>query len=767
MILDVKIKKVIYTNSKTNFQILDVEVIKDVEWEQGEAVQDFAIRKRMKVKGVMPAPKPGDIYSLQGSLAFDNELYIKIKKIEFKEFEIVGELEKFIKENVKGVGKTIAKKLVEKYGLKTREIITAEDGREKIIEAIYKEGTRMTEKRIETVENIYTSLLKHKNSMLIMEFLQINGLPVSLVNDIAREYGTENLKQMNDNPYFFIRAVNFQDLDKIAYLKGLKKNDIRRIKASIQYFLEIETRSRGNVYSDIDRMYEEIVNIINDKSPFEFQAVPAHMAVEALNELIYEKQIVLSNDKYLYKNYLYNKERGIARNVERLSVKEDVDMDAVEALILMFESEKGLRLSEEQREGVKMAMSNGFSILTGLPGAGKTLVVSAIIYVYERLFPNNTIAPLAPTGKASKRMSQVSGVEARTIHRALKVQAGMEERAQILEQDFVIIDEVSMLDIYLAETLMSNIKTGSKLLFVGDVEQLPSVGAGLVLRDLIDSEKVPVVKLTQFFRQAKDSTIVTNAHAIANRNYKFDFKEETILWNTEVKNLEKNVIASYDRLMKPPYNFKRDEIAILTPQREKTAGTINLNRLIQQHFNKDKKEIVINEGGDKFRVDDIVIHTENNSDLDVYNGEVGRIVDIMGNKEEFVVLVKYPDKENLIEYKQKDIKQLDLAYALTIHKSQGSEYKAVINVCSVCHSHMLDRNLIYTAWTRAKEKLIIVGDETAINEGVRKSKTFERNSNLVKRLNGETFYKNEEVKVKNRVLTSQEVEAFNAVQQIF
>lgn len=769
MIVDVKIKKVIHTDAKNNFQIMEVEPISDVIWEEGEANQDFAIRKKMKVKGVMPTPKAGDKYTITGRLTINNELYISLTGAKLKEFELVEELEKFIKNNVKGVGKSMAKKLVDAYGINTREIITAEDGRDKIREALYAPNVKMTKKRIENVEAIYTALLHHKNSLLIMEFLQINGLPVSLVNDIIAEYGSENLQQMNENPYFFIRAVNFELLDKIAYLKGLKKDDIRRVKAGIQYFIELETRGKKNVFSYLENMYEEIESIINLNSPFEYQAVSKERANEALNELLFEKQVVLSNDKFLYKSYLYNKEVEVVRNVKRLTKPTRIDEDAVEALILLFEAEKGLKLSEEQREAVKMTMRNDLSIITGLPGAGKTLVISAIIYVYKAMYPDNTIAPIAPTGKASKRMSEVSRTPATTIHRALKIQAGMEDRAQLLEQDFIIVDEVSMLDIYLCGTLLANVKTGAKVLFVGDVEQLPSVGVGLVLRDLINSGKVPVTRLTKFFRQSTNSNIVVNAHTIANREYKFDFSNDVILWETSPEALHTRTVKWYMKLLQEGYS--RDEIAILSPQRDGVGGTVEINKIIQATFNKDKKEVAINKAGDKIRIDDIVIHTENNSELEVYNGEVGRVVNVSGSGKNISIEVKYPDREEVVVYTEKEAKQLELAYALTIHKSQGSEYRAVINICSKRHSYMLDRNLIYTAWTRAKEKLLILGDEKTINECVRKSKSFDRNSNLVDRLNDKVFYKNEEVKEITKEITKEmtreEIIAFNEIQEIF
>jgi exodeoxyribonuclease V alpha subunit len=418
--------------------------------------------------------------------------------------------------------------------------------------------------------------------------------------------------------------------------------------------------------------------------------------------------------------------------------------------------ETGMTLAVKQQEAVHMALQNPISILTGGPGTGKTQTINAVIQVIQLIHPNAQIHLCAPTGRAAKRMTELTDMTATTIHRAIHLtDVRFDQNVERLYGDFLIVDESSMIDAYLFSKLLEAVNVDMKILFVGDVDQLPSIGAGLILRDLIDSKKIPTTTLTEIFRQAKDSQIVTNAHKVIQGkivgesdgltfdeklgDFYFVQKEDT----ERIKNL---IIGFIKRLMESPHNFKLQDIQVLTPMKEGELGTNALNRIIQETFNphidkelemelfRTSKSGVINERFDVFRVGDRVIHTINDYDLKVFNGEIGTIHKIY-NDESGNLMMKVNYDDGMVTYDEALAKEeLMLAYAMTVHKSQGCEFPVGIMPIHPSQQSMLERHLLYTAFTRAKGKVVLAGVNEALNKGILNNITYHRNSKIKDRL---------------------------------
>ena len=400
-----------------------------------------------------------------------------------------------------------------------------------------------------------------------------------------------------------------------------------------------------------------------------------------------------------------------------------------------FEKNNNAKLSDEQQEAVIKALQNDFTVLTGLPGAGKTFTINAIINIYMQIYPDGRVCPLAPTGKASRRIQELTGLYAQTVHRALELNERIADRKKPIDVDFIIVDEASMLDIYLAGTLLQCIENNTKVLIVGDIEQLPSIGAGLILRDIIDSGVVQTTRLTKLFRQAEDSNIVRNAHAIAKGTGDFKWEKDSIFWEAkgEADTLNK-LLAGYKKLRDSGNSMT--SIGILAPANKSNLGTIAINQLIQKPFNRNSKGVVVDAATSlEIKVNDMVMQTKNNYEKEIFNGEIGVVEKIEGT----VIHVKYADREEAIEYNEAEYNQLTLAYCITIHKSQGSEYNNVIIIVDEEQELMLNKNLIYTAITRAKKFLVVLGDKETFNRAIQNNDAVSRLSSLKEKLQGKVF----------------------------
>lgn len=732
MLLEVKVEKIIRKYENSRF-IIFKGLINKRDLSPEEEKDAFAIQKRMTFKSFdkMYDCIEKDTYTINAKLCNDDKygVFLSIQDAFLKKIELETELEKYLVNHIPGVGKVKAKKIMEHLGKDAINIISSDEGVAKLSEVV-KPGLALT---------IKEEFIKNQNIFEIMKFLYENNLGVKKANDIIAEYGTEKVLELDNNPYLFSKVIDFKTLDRIAFKRSeIDAKDSRRISAGI-ISMVVNNLGKGDLFIDVDDIYEGLEDYINTYRSYEKIALTKEEIKEVLTKIKDEQVLTIKNGRCVYMKNIANKEDSLFYNLRRLNNIDNnfCEKEVIEA-IKDFEKETKINLSEQQKEAVVKAMTNQLSILTGLPGSGKTLTIKAITNIYSKLKNGAKIKQIAPTGKASKRMQEVSGIEAETIHRALKLIGDIGE-GEMIDADFVIVDEASMIDIYLAETLFKNIKAHTKLLIAGDVEQLPSVGPGLILRDMIDSDVIPTTRLTKLFRQAENSNIITNAHAIANKTMDFKFEGDTILWKSyDIPTIKERVKASYMRLLEKGYN--REDIVILIPTKNGEIGTEKINKMIQEDFNMFSKEVEINPHF-KLKEKDLVIHTENNYDLEVFNGEVG-IVDKVKYDENNnpVVEVKYNDKEENVIYIGDDLNQLELAYCLTVHKSQGSEYKAVISIIAENHEFMLKKNLIYTAWTRAKEFLVILGNEETINNVLNRENNEEsRKSNLSDMLVGINF----------------------------
>lgn len=762
MRLEVKINKVLHTDSKSSYRIFKARILNVEKYEEGEERHKRAIQRVMTFKGNMTYCVPNDTYIINAKI--DRDKYGVVFKIEsaiLKKIELESELQRYMEKHIKGVGAKTATTIMDALGVKAIDTIKSEQGVEELVKIL-------GEKKRVLCERIRSNVLYNANIFAIMEFLQLHNLPVNIAGRILDEYGNEGLIELKSNPYLFVRCVKFEELDAIASkYHFLDAKNINRLSAGVVAIVNNNTSVKGDVYTHISDVYTNLQSFLNNNGCYESITLSNEEIYDAIVYALEKNLISAENEEFLYITYLRNKENDIAYNIRRLNKHcKKLSTKEIEKHIDEYEKEKNVKASPEQREAVIKALQNDFSILTGLPGAGKTFCINLIVKIFQKLYPEAIIRPIAPTGKASNRMSEMTGIKAETIHRALKINE-FTGKVDELEADFVIIDEASMMDIYLAGTLFSNIKDNTKVLIVGDIEQLPSVGAGVVLKDIIESKVAPVTKLTKLFRQAEGSSIVTNAHAIAYRTYDFKFDAKCCFWESNTTEIIlSRILTSYNKLLQRGYS--RESICILTPVNGGALGTIELNRLIQANFNQTGKAISINDTGDIMKEGDLVIQTENDYDLNVFNGETGKIIKIedkkddlgdvittANGKKDFLITVDFNGR--FIKYDRELVKNLNLAYCITIHKSQGSEYSAIINVIDQSHELMLNRNLIYTAWTRAKEQLVILGNKDAFNKAVRKEDAINRLSNLQAKLNKEEFNKTYTVKKYENKPTSLEM----------
>ncbi|MCI7208530.1 MAG: AAA family ATPase [Clostridium sp.] len=754
-----KIKRVLTNkkDSKNMYRIFKASV-SNVKFEEGDTHR-VAVQKEMIIKGNMISCVEGDTYNATCSINVDPRwgVNLVLQEVEIQKYETEDELVKFFAKKVQGCGPKIAQAIVDKLGVDAIKKITSKDG-EKILRKANIRG--LGPKKIVEIRE---SVLFHENFADIVMFLQMNNLDVKMANVLYEEFGKGCLLDLKENPYVFAGYVDFKKIDDAGLKAGFKNIDMDRIKAGIKGYVQMKLDTKGDVYVPVEEIQENLAEYMNNKSLFEPITVDLSVMIkEALIELNYDGNkayktskcnLIVDDMKRVYRRDMYYLETRIANRLKAInSNDEDYDFDTIDTIIDLEEAKQGIKLASKQREAVHMAMKNNFFVLCGLPGTGKTSTTNMILRVYRRYCdafgkPNTTLL-MAPTGKASRRLTELCNEPAMTIHRALGIK--LFEQADLSEPikaNFLVIDESSMVDIYMFFTLLEKVKQGTKIMFVGDDEQLPSVGAGLILRDLINAQEIQSVKLTEIFRQASTSNIVHNSHQIVKGQQDFMFKDDCFLTevNSDYTKVHRTVIAHYKRMLEKGYT--KEEICILTPTRKGMFGTEALNKLIQS-LNPNTDSIRAN--GYDMKIGDMVMQNTNNYDLDVFNGEVGEIIDFKtnpNNKKLATITVKYPDKivdeltgeefDKIVVYSNEEFSELELAYAITIHKSQGSEYKAVICMCMQEHSLMLSKNLVYTGFTRAKELLSIIGQKSALEASANKKTQISRRSYLVERLGGD------------------------------
>ena len=619
---------------------------------------------------------------------------------------------------VKGIGPKFAHLIVERFGTETIDII------EEDIERLY-EVPGIGKKR---VEKIRESWEKQKDIKNVMLFLQQYGVSTAYAAKIYRQYGKESIDQVKENPYRLaddIWGIGFKTADGIAGKMGYGKNDLRRCRSGIQYTLT-ELADEGHVYAVEEQLIEAAGKLLEaDREPI----VQAMAGMIASEDLIREQEAI-------YLPPFYHSERGTARRLLALMTSRSSALFEGNIDIQAIEKATGVGYDDVQVAAIRQAVRSRVMVLTGGPGTGKTTTTQGIIAAYRAAGLRVLLA--APTGRASKRMSEATGMEAKTIHRLLEFnpQDGYKRNDDNpLEGDVLIVDECSMIDIILMYNLMKAIPVQMRLILVGDIDQLPSVGAGNVLRDIIDSGQVPVIRLTRIFRQAQSSRIVMSAHAINQGRYPdtSNGKDTDFFFirKDDPEQVAEEIVKLVKHRLPKAYNQPLSNIQVLTPMQRSVVGAGNLNMLLQQALNTST--LGISRGGINYKLGDRVMQIRNNYDKNVFNGDIGIIEKV--NMEDRTLCIRFDG--SLVEYEASELDEVTLAYATTIHKSQGSEYPIVVIPVLMTHFVMLQRNLIYTGITRAKKICVLIGQPKALAYAIRNLTVNKRNTKLKERLRGE------------------------------
>ena len=765
----------------------------------------------LTVVGNLASVNPGESLLLRGEWV-DNAKYGRQFQIEKYETilpaNVVG-LRKYLGSGlIKGIGPKMAALIVRKFGMDTMDVIENEPDKLARVPGIGR-------KRVEIIKEAWEAQREIKNVML---FLQSHDVSTAHAAKIYKTYGNDAIPIVTENPYQLaddIYGIGFVTADTIAQKLGMDKDAPQRVEAGIKYVLS-QKADDGHVFQHHPELIEacqtmleqepeaieqglhalvEKEEIINPKftdlmgsdeqisidephGEYDISNQPSVSVSFHQEEPSDADQALLSTDdgqpttdnhSAIYLAPFYYAELGVANQFSRLlaygegqelgPTKADTSSANIAGLLAELENEMRIHFAPQQREAIQTAMTARAMILTGGPGTGKTTTTVGMIRLFAA--QGRRITLTAPTGRAAKRLSETTGGEAKTIHRLLEfspqINSFKRNRQNPLDTDVIIVDETSMVDLVLMNRLMQAIRPSTTVILIGDTDQLPSVGAGNVLKALIESRKIPVIELTEVFRQAQESLIVTNAHRInkgdfpeltgeVDRNFFFIEKEDP----EEITELICSLIA--DRLPQHYDYHPIDDIQLLSPMRRGILGTENLNKRLQEVLNAgytapaphplEKARFgarpykQTSRFGDQsataggFRVGDKVMQIRNNYDYDVFNGDIGRVVAI--ERLDKKVHIQYSDKQ--VAYDTADLGELVLAYATTIHKAQGSEYPAVVIPLHTQHYLMLQRNLLYTGITRAKERVVIVGTKKALGICIRNNQVMERNSYLAERL---------------------------------
>lgn len=695
--------------------------------------------------GTFPYISEGEMLEVSGEYANHNVYGMQLQVIshQVKEPEDLVSIERYLGSGaIKGLGSALAGRIVRKFKDDTFRIIEEEPERLAEVKGISERKAREISEQVE----------EKKDMRKAMIYLQKYGISLALAAKIYEHYGQSVYRVMEENPYQIadhVQGVGFKTADEIAAKVGIHTDSDFRIRSGIFYVL-LQSVTDGHVYLPQEELLRRTMQLLE---------VEICDIQKYLMDLAMEKKVVLKEKEdgvRVYPAHYYYLELNSAKMLHDLNVSYEIAEDAIEKRLQQIEKDAELSLDELQRTAVKEAVRNGVLVLTGGPGTGKTTTINAMIHFFESEGMDIFLA--APTGRAAKRMTEATGCEARTIHRMLELAyapGNDDNRMEFarnqenpLETDVIIIDEMSMVDLPLMHVLLNAVMVGTRLILVGDQDQLPSVGAGSVLKDLIKSECFPVITLTKIFRQAEQSDIVVNAHKI-NRG------EEVILDNKSrdfffLKRQDANTIISVVIALiqkKLPKYVGADpfDIQVLTPMRKGLLGVERLNTILQQYLNPPDKSKEEKQYGDKlFRVGDKVMQIKNNYQLEweiatkyglvvdkgigVFNGDIGRITSINSYTE--TVEVEYEEKKK-VNYPFQLLDELELAYAITIHKSQGSEYPAVVIPLLQGPRQLYHRNLIYTAVTRAKKCVTLVGSDVTFQEMIRNANEQNRYTSLV------------------------------------
>lgn len=677
------------------------------------------------VVGTMPSLQPGETVRCMGGwtrhLVYGQQFEVSKYEVEAPA-DILG-IRKYLGSGlIKGIGPKYAGRIVEKFGLDTLDVIDNSPEKLHEIEGIGK-------KRVSTIRVCWE---EQRSIRELMIFLQSHDVSPTFAQKIFKAYGKKSVQTVKENPFSLARdifGIGFKTADQIAEKLGIANNASQRVDAGIDYVLA-EFASAGHVCYPCDPFLNEAEAML---------AVTKHLIQERVSVLKEESRVVLSEmvhegalQEFIWMKSLHVAERGIAREIRRLlRTQANLRSIDVEKAIEWAQSQLHLTLAKKQKIAVANALSEKIQIITGGPGTGKSTITNTILSVSEQL--TDSIYLAAPTGRAAKRMTEITGKKAYTIHSLLEYnfKAGgfKRNRQSPLDCDLIIIDEASMIDTFLMYNLLKAIPSHARVIFVGDIHQLPSVGPGNVLKDMIASNCLSVTLLTEIFRQAAGSRIVTNAHLInsgkfpdINNRADSDF---FFVESNEPERVLQQIVALVTQRIPTKYRFNPiDGIQVLAPMKKGVIGTENLNSVLQETLNP--KDACLMRYGKKFSVGDKVMQIRNNYKKNIYNGDVGRIARIDTNEQHLFVIIDDRD----VQYDFSELDELVLAYAVSIHKYQGSECPCIVIPIHTSHYKLLHRNLLYTGITRGKQLVILVGMKKALAIAVRNDEVKRRYTGL-------------------------------------
>ena len=719
-----QIEKITFANEETGFTIARVKV-------PGR-------HEPVTVVGTLMAPMPGEILDMHGEWSNHPRFGIQFKVHDYKTRvpATVFGIRKYLGSGmIKGLGPVMAGRIVDKFGKKTLDVIDNQIQR-------LAEVAGIGEKRIAMITQAWAAQSEIRDVML---FLQGHGVSSGYAAKIFKQYGNQSIAVVKQNPYRLateIFGIGFLTADQIAGKLGFENDSKLRVEAGILYVLN-QLSDEGHVYFPYQPLISKSCGILGvDREPvvqaLGHLALDQKIVIEDINETL---DVFKENHKAVYLARFHLCETGIARRLKALvaGTKSLRDIDTNKA-IDWVQGQLSITLAENQIKAIVWAVKNKVMVITGGPGTGKTTIINAVLKIFVRL--KAAIMLAAPTGRAAKRMTEATGFAAKTIHRLLEysLQKGGFQRNENkpLDCDVLVIDESSMIDTLLMYHLLKAVPTFATLILVGDINQLPSVGAGNVLADIIASSAVPVATLDKIFRQAQTSQIVVNAHRInqgrapsVNAGQAADPRNDFYFIDQEDPDQVLDIIVELCKNRIPQrFGFDPvDDIQVLTPMHRGSVGAGNLNQQLQTALNPGEGGVT--RGERTYRINDKVMQIRNNYDKEVFNGDIGRIRAIAWESREVTVTIDGRD----IAYDFGDLDEIVPAYAISVHKSQGSEYPVVIIPIVTQHYILLQRNLIYTAVTRGKKLVVIVGSRKAMAIGVNNNKTRQRYTRLKYRLN--------------------------------
>ncbi|MCB1194543.1 ATP-dependent RecD-like DNA helicase [bacterium] len=707
--------RIVYTNDENNYS-----VIRFIE---------EGVSQPVTVVGIMPGVVQGQHAVIKGEWIYSQRFGQQFKVISWHECQPSTRdgIERFLGSGlIEGIGHEMARRIVSKFGEHTLDIIDSQPGRLREIAGI-------GQKRIKMIADGWK---KHQNTRHILIGLNSLGLSPSLALRIFNRYKDESLKILESNPYrlaYEMHGIGFHTADEIALKSGNPPDSPERIQAAVYYFL-YNYSEEGDVYTPLEKIVQKVSRELN---------VPFESVAKTMGVMERAQKIVIERDRTdvpVYVKMLYDCEVSIAGRVRQMMCQEASHaIEMPNTLLTEIARNQEIYIDDELRSLLPKLLAKQIMIITGGPGTGKTTLVQLILGIMQFAGLSSCLA--APTGRAAKRLTETTGLEAVTIHRLMEYvpQHDYFQRTANfpLDADVVIVDEASMIDLELMHHLIIAIKDGARLILVGDKDQLPSVGPGAVLHHLLEVENIPKLVLTRIYRQSENSMIVHNAHRI-NHGQNIILKEEADDFYFVEKENPDEILAIIKKLLteRIPSKFGMHpmrDVQVLSPMRKGVLGIDNLNAVLQQLLNPSRESVSY--GNIVFKSGDKVMQVRNNYDIDIYNGDIGYIQSV--DAETGQMAIDFFGRTVL--YERAWLEQLATAYAISIHKSQGSEYPAVVIPLQEQHSIMLQRNLLYTAVTRAKRLVVIVGTKSALKQCLCNSRIRERNSLLAVRCGGNTI----------------------------